>query len=145
VAALLLGRRLLRRCRQSGLSTFKRREASTPSAAQSGDQHESSSEEPLAEGTTFIRPRSAPPLKKLQSPFATQSHPPPTPRPFLHCGTDPDALNMDSGRHFDGEEAFNTGPMAPPSEPPANVAVTKLLSIAVIDHDSSTCRFVVIV
>lgn len=29
-------------------------------------------------------------------------------------------------RHFDGEEAFNTGPMAAPSETPANVGVTKL-------------------
>ena len=44
------------------------------------------------------------------------------PFPLMSCQD----INMDSGRHFDGEEAFNTGPMAPPSEPPANVAVTKL-------------------
>lgn len=35
-------------------------------------------------------------------------------------------IDVDFGRHFDGEESFNTGPMAPPSELPASAGVTKL-------------------
>lgn len=46
----------------AGLSTFKRRGASsTASAGQSDDQDANSSERPLAEGTTFIRASGSPP------------------------------------------------------------------------------------
>lgn len=49
----------------AGLSTFKRRGASsTASAGQGGDQKESSGEKPLAEGTTFIRASRSPPQWK---------------------------------------------------------------------------------
>lgn len=46
--------------------------------------------------------------------------------PFIFLLVSGGDVDVDSGRHFDGEESFNTGPMAPPSELPANVGVTKL-------------------
>lgn len=46
--------------------------------------------------------------------------------PFIFLLVSREDIDIESGRHFDGEESFNTGPMAPPSEPPANVGVTKL-------------------
>ncbi|KAJ6156212.1 hypothetical protein N7497_005097 [Penicillium chrysogenum] len=104
----------------AGLSTFKRRRASTPSAVQSGDQHESSSEEALAEGTTFIRASGSVPQWRNGRGVGGG----------WDCVANGDCSFLSGGAergwHFDGEEAFNTGPMAPPSEPPANVAVTKL-------------------
>lgn len=46
--------------------------------------------------------------------------------PFFFLLVSREVTDIDFGRHFDGEESFNTGPMAPPSEPPANAGATKL-------------------
>jgi hypothetical protein len=46
--------------------------------------------------------------------------------PFIFLLVLREDVDKDSGRHFDGEESFNTGPMAPSSEPPVNAGVTKL-------------------
>ncbi|KAJ5409345.1 uncharacterized protein N7487_003704 [Penicillium crustosum] len=105
----------------AGLSTFKRRGASsTASAGQGGDQKESSGEKPLAEGTTFIRASRSPPQWKNGRGVGGG----------WDCVANGDCSFLSGGAergwHFDGEESFNTGPMAPPSELPANVGVTKL-------------------
>lgn len=40
---------------------------------------------------------------------------------FLLCFFGAGLILCASHRHFNGEESFDTGPMAPPSEPPAGV------------------------
>ncbi|KAJ5970329.1 uncharacterized protein N7479_000247 [Penicillium vulpinum] len=105
----------------AGLSTFKRREpSSTASAGQSSDQEESSNEKPLADGTTFIRASASPPQWKNGQGVGGG----------WDCVANGDCSFLSGGAergwHFNGEESFNTGPMAPPSEPPAIAGATKL-------------------
>ncbi|CAI7669453.1 unnamed protein product [Penicillium viridicatum] len=105
----------------AGLSTFKRRGASsTASAVQSGHQKANSNEKPLAEGTMFIRASGSPPQWKNGRGVGGG----------WDCVANGDCSFLSGGAergwHFDGEESFNTGPMASPSETPANVGVTKL-------------------
>ncbi|KAJ5816086.1 hypothetical protein N7447_008319 [Penicillium robsamsonii] len=109
----------------AGLSTFKRRGASyTASAGHSGDQQENPSEQPLAEGTMFIRASGSTPQWRNGRGVGGG----------WDCVANGDCSFLSGGAergwHFDGEESFNTGPMAPPSElpaePPANVGATKL-------------------
>ncbi|CDM38276.1 hypothetical protein DTO013E5_8698 [Penicillium roqueforti] len=105
----------------AGLSTFKRRGASsTASAGHGGDKEESSSEKPLAEGTTFIRASVSPPQWRNGRGVGGG----------WDCVANGDCSFLSNGAergwHFDGEESFNTGPMALPSDLPVNVGATKL-------------------
>ncbi|CAI7606885.1 unnamed protein product [Penicillium glandicola] len=105
----------------AGMSTFKRRGASsTASAGQSVGHAEGSSGRPLAEGTAFIRASGSPPQWRNGHGVAGG----------WDCVANGDCSFLSGGAergwHFDGEEAFNTGPMALPSEPTAIAAATKL-------------------
>ncbi|KAJ5211068.1 hypothetical protein N7491_010885 [Penicillium cf. griseofulvum] len=101
----------------AGLSTFKRR-ASSACSGQSDAQQENA-EKQLAEGTTLLRASSLP---QWQNGHGVGGG--------WDCVANGDCSFLSGGAergwHFDGEESFNTGPMASPSETPANVGVTKL-------------------
>lgn len=63
-------------------------------------------------------PLSAPPLKKLQSPFATQSHPPPTPLPLCHPGTVVSGrTTCVPGANTDDANSLPSSPSASPFKP----------------------------
>ncbi|KAJ5774951.1 hypothetical protein N7457_009847 [Penicillium paradoxum] len=100
----------------AGLSTFKRRDGSATG------QKEGLTENPLAEGTKFIRASRAVPLWRGGRGVGGG----------WDCLANGDCSFLSGGAergwHFDGEESFNTvgAPMAPTSEPAANVAATKL-------------------
>jgi hypothetical protein len=92
------------------------------------------------EKRTTYHPRSAPPLKNPQSPFATQSHPPPTPRPFLHTGADGDArINLvPSASGLSSQLPFLSPPSSLPVEEEEPPLLLNVLNPAVKTLKSSS-------
>ncbi|KAJ5312130.1 hypothetical protein PENANT_c011G11040 [Penicillium antarcticum] len=102
----------------AGLSTFKRRGNMTP--AVEGSSYGPEGESALAEGTRFVRASGDIPDWKNGNGVAGG----------WDCVSNGDCSFLSTGAergwHFNGEESFDTGPMAPASEPAPSKTDTKL-------------------
>ncbi|KAJ5747076.1 uncharacterized protein N7511_008772 [Penicillium nucicola] len=102
----------------AGLSTFNRRGSVTPSVK--GDSYGPNGESALAEGTRFLRASGDIPDWKDGNGVAGG----------WDCVANGDCKFLSTGAergwHFNGEESFDTGPMAPASEPAPSKTDTKL-------------------